>query len=280
MNNIYNTHTMNNILYKISNPFKRLYSSRLPHSVSSKFPIIGNYSNVSVCNNEVIKKINLPREFFNEVSIIDKLDHPNIIKYKKLYKDSGVIIFDKYELGDLLDNIRLFTSTNNQMHFFKKILLVVGYCHNINIIHTDLKLENILVEYNEALNTYEPILIDFGTSKDLDTIKCYEFNNNIIKLDTHFIGTEGYCAPEIKDYKISTKSDIYSLGIILYIILLKKKPILLHNNQIEWDFNENESKIHFNTVNLIKDMTDVEPENRPSIRDILDYECIDEIYLY
>ena len=52
----------------------------------------------------------------------------------------------------------------------------------------------------------------------------------------------------------------------------------MDNNEIEWDFNENESKIHFNTVDLIKDMTDVEPENRPSIEEILEYDCIDEIY--
>tara|TARA_B110000208_G_scaffold108110_1_gene134037 strand:+ start:186 stop:998 length:813 start_codon:yes stop_codon:yes gene_type:complete len=270
---------MKQILSKTSISFKRLYSSRLPHSVSSKFPIISSYSNVSVFNNEVIKTVNLPREFFNEVNIINKLEHPNIIKYKKIYKDSGKIIFDKYELGDLLDNIRLFTTINKQMRFFKKILLAVGYCHNVKIIHTDLKLENVLIEYDVSTQSYEPILIDFGTSKDIDTIKSFDFTNNtVIKLDTHFIGTEGYCAPEIKEYKISTKSDIYSLGIILYIMLLKKKPILLDNNEIEWDFNENESKIHFNTVDLIKDMTDVEPENRPSIEEILEYDCIDEIY--
>ena len=87
----------------------------------------------------------------------------------------------------------------------------------IIIIHRDLKLENILVKYlNEEKTKYIVKLGDYGISREFDNQKTNRFTS---------IGTPYTKAPEImKNEKYNDKCDLWSLGVIIYILFFKKRP--------------------------------------------------------
>jgi calcium-dependent protein kinase len=83
----------------------------------------------------------------------------------------------------------------------------MAYCHDQHIVHRDLKPENILLE-SKATNA-PIIIVDFGTSRVFDP------NEKMSKK----IGTPFYVAPEILDGIYDEKCDVWSCGVILYIML-------------------------------------------------------------
>ena len=96
---------------------------------------------------------------------------------------------------------------------FKAILNVIDYCHNQNIVHRDIKMENILVDPN----THQIKIIDFGFSLKLSSL------SNVV---TNYCGTPAYMSPEIVK-KIPHQphySDIWALGILLFVMLTGKFP--------------------------------------------------------
>lgn len=88
----------------------------------------------------------------------------------------------------------------------------VSYCHSLGIVHRDLKPENILID-KELNNTLK--LIDFGTSVQ------YSKDREILN-QVH--GTSYYIAPEVLNKKYDERCDIWSIGVILYILLSGKPP--------------------------------------------------------
>ena len=94
----------------------------------------------------------------------------------------------------------------------KQILSAVFYCHSNKIVHRDLKPENILLN-GEDLNSGIKI-IDFGTSRVYKT--GYKM--------TQRYGTPYYVAPEVIDQKYTEKCDIWSCGVICYILLAGTPP--------------------------------------------------------
>ena len=85
------------------------------------------------------------------------------------------------------------------------------YCHDLGIVHRDLKPENVLID-KELNNTLK--IIDFGTSIIVD-------KGTTLKT-TH--GTSYYIAPEVLNKKYDEKCDVWSIGVILYILLSGKPP--------------------------------------------------------
>ena len=94
-----------------------------------------------------------------------------------------------------------------------QIFSAVNYCHSMNIIHRDLKPENILIEKKEG-KKYSIKIIDFGTAK------LYEKN----KKEKKVIGSSYYIAPEVLTENYNQMCDLWSCGVILYILLSGKAP--------------------------------------------------------
>ena len=158
-----------------------------------------------------------------EIELLKQLDHPNIVKLFEYFSDD-----DKYYLiteyckgGDLFDLIkkkRTFSELSASYIMFQ-IFRALIYCHNTHhLVHRDIKPENIVVfrKNNATDDLYDVKLIDFGISKI--------FNKVEKKNDNKIIGSLKYMAPEVFEGKYDEKCDIWSCGVILYILVMEEYP--------------------------------------------------------
>ena len=208
--------------------------------------------------------------FYNEVSALRALDHPNILKLYEYYQDDKnyYLITEFCSGGELFDRI-----TNNgsfseatAANYMKQILSVISYCHDRHIIHRDLKPENLLLDSTEEDANLK--VIDFGTS---------QFFTPGVPL-TDNVGTSYYIAPEILKRNYDEKCDVWSAGINMYILLCGYPPFSgSDDDQIlkkisvgrfffpspEWDDISSEAK------DLITKMLNPDPSVRISAKDAL-----------
>lgn len=140
------------------------------------------------------------------------------------------------------------------------MLSCVNYCHKNNIVHRDLKPENILLEPSKEFDQIK--IIDFGTSLVYDPEK---------QLDEK-LGTPYYIAPEVLNKSYNSKCDIWSVGVIVYI-LLSGQPPFNGSDDKEIMKKVREGKVHFDgpqwqkisteAKNFIKRLLTYDPEKRP-----------------
>jgi calcium-dependent protein kinase len=156
----------------------------------------------------------------NEINILKSLDHPNILKVYEYFntKRKLFLITELCTGGELFDRITNDKKFNEKLasHVMKQLLSAVQFCHANHIIHRDLKPENILIESEEeARKEFFTIkVIDFGTSDKLKKNKMLEKQ----------IGTPFYIAPEVLNNKYNEKCDLWSCGVIMYILLCGVPP--------------------------------------------------------
>ncbi|CAK95072.1 unnamed protein product (macronuclear) [Paramecium tetraurelia] len=152
----------------------------------------------------------------NEVKMLQKLDHPNIIKIHEFYQDERFfyIVTELCTGGELFDKIRQEGSFSEKKaaEIMKQILSAINYCHDEKIVHRDLKPENLLYESDKENSMLK--IIDFGTSKEF--VPNQKLNQKL--------GTPYYIAPEVLKKKYDEKCDIWSCGVILYILLCGYPP--------------------------------------------------------
>lgn len=163
----------------------------------------------------------------NEVDILKGLDHPNIMKIIEFYQDAKAfyIVSEFYNGGELFEKISEAGTFSEQQAAttIKQILSAVNYCHQNKIVHRDLKPENILYESKRDDSPLK--IIDFGTSKHY---------NPETKMNQKF-GTPYYIAPEVLRRKYTEKCDVWSCGVILYILLCGYPPFNGENDKIIMD---------------------------------------------
>ncbi|XP_064025119.1 testis-specific serine/threonine-protein kinase 2 [Pogoniulus pusillus] len=175
---------------------------------------------------KIIDKKNIPPDFVQrflprELKLLRCLSHPSIIRtYEILEVTSGkvYIVMELAEKGDLLNYIRETGAMEEDVACikFQQLASAIKYCHDLELVHRDLKCENILL--NEDLNIK---LSDFGFSKSLSR----DENGNIILSQT-FCGSAAYAAPEVLEgtpYD-PRAADVWSLGVILYAMVYALMP--------------------------------------------------------
>ncbi|XP_042060603.1 CDPK-related protein kinase-like isoform X2 [Salvia splendens] len=153
-----------------------------------------------------------------EVKILRALTgHINLIQFYDAYEDHDnvYVVMELCEGGELLDKILLrggkYTEDDAKLVMIQ-ILNVVSFCHLQGVVHRDLKPENFLFTSKEEDSTLKAI--DFGLS---DFVKPDERLNDIV-------GSAYYVAPEVLHRAYSTEADVWSIGVIAYILLCGSRP--------------------------------------------------------
>lgn len=164
-----------------------------------------------------------------ELAILTQVDHPNIIKFHETYIDYRYvhIVMELSEGGELFEKIVEMHRFTEAMaaSLMKKILSSVKHLHEHGICHRDLKPENFLFSDNSP--DAEIKLIDFGLSKRFGSIQELDPTE---KMHT-IVGTPYYVAPEVLKGSYEFKCDVWSLGVILYIMLCGYPPFEGDNNK-------------------------------------------------
>src|SRR5260370_27987996 len=168
---------------------------------------------------------NIVRHFHQEERILAGLTHPNIAQlYGGDVTKNGLPYFvmeyvEGVRLDDYCRNNRL--PINGRLELFRKICLAVAYAHQRLVIHRDIKPANVRVTSDG-----EPKLLDFGIAKLLEP------GTTAIEQTMTFaaVMTPEYASPEqVRGETMTTASDVYSLGVVLYELLTEQKPYKIDN---------------------------------------------------
>mmetsp|Transcript_11000 Transcript_11000/g.18746 ORF Transcript_11000/g.18746 Transcript_11000/m.18746 type:complete len:277 (+) Transcript_11000:103-933(+) len=204
--------------------------------------------------------------FTNETKILSKTKNlESVINMKEcfIYQNRGYIVMDLMT-EDLFNRSESLESMDDIKYIFLQVCQAVQDLHNMHISHLDLKPENILLSIDDSIK-----LCDFGSSVMW----------NIDDTCNKVIGSEYYIAPEILrggSYS-STKADIWSLGVILYLLVTGNFPyggnseFDIHSNYLKGNTNLESSKgyIDEDCYELLSKMLSKDPESRPSIKKVL-----------
>ena len=148
-------------------------------------------------------------KFIYESQLLSSLEHPNILPAYDVGSDEGnpYILMKLLEGDDLKDFLTYEPPLSLKLKIFEKICDAIAYAHNNEVVHLDLKPENIQVSA-----TLEVTVCDWGSARrftDLDS--------------SELVSTPGYIAPEAFEGNLSEQCDIFALGAIFYEILVSKK---------------------------------------------------------
>ena len=217
---------------------------------------------IYACKKMIKKNIKDIKSFNNEIDILSKCDHPNIIRlYEIIEGEKNVnLIMEECKGGQLFKKIQLkniIKMTEKEIaKIFKEIMIAVNYLHNRGICHRDLKPENILFLNNEKNSPIK--LVDFGLGKIFGNYG--NLYNNEMKC---IVGTKFYVSPEVLKGKYDQFCDIWSCGVILYLMLSGNFPFYGRNDDEIYD-KILEMKVEFpekywknidkDAINLIKKM--------------------------
>lgn len=206
-----------------------------------------------------------------EVQLLRRLDHPNIVKYKNNFfmGDTLVIVMQYCEGGDLAMYIKDMAKKKLRiqevqiMNYLVQVVQALQYIHSERILHRDLKTSNLFLMQRQSIVK----LGDFGISRVLE---------GSIEAAITVVGTPYYMSPEVCENKPYTyKSDVWSLGCVLYELCMLKHAFFADNllglvYKIVSDKYEPIPEKYSKQLNvLIQRMLEKNAERRMSVREIL-----------
>jgi len=224
----------------------------------------------------------------NEISLMEKAKKNKYsIKLKDCFKDSHGLVYIvtdyiKTQLIDLINELNGLPEATTK-RIFTQLVSFMRFLHSKNIIHGDLKVDNIVLKTGKigeiTGNNISIRVLDFGFAK--------RFTHNSQR-SRSFRGTRGYMAPEVvinRETRTSFepfKAEIYSLGVVLYAILFGKLPFEDHSGAPYYE-NVNfagsredlcipkftiDKKNTTIVADLLEQMLDLNPQKRPTINEV------------
>jgi serine/threonine protein kinase len=176
---------------------------------------------IKILNKEYVHNDNIRKRFLAEARNLFGMSHPNIIKVTDLIDHGDTVAFvmeyiDGETLKEYLDK-KGKLSEKKIKEIFSQMLEAVGYVHEQGLIHRDIKPSNFMIAPKGQIK-----LLDFGIAKNTDTQSADYTQTGTMQN----MGTPMYMSPEqIKSTKdVTLQSDIYSLGVVLWQMVMGKKP--------------------------------------------------------
>jgi serine/threonine protein kinase len=174
-------------------------------------------SSKEVCAVKYIKIHKKNQEIVNsEVDIMRSLDHPNVVKTHAVYKSKQSVSFvmEMYSGGDLFDAVteKRFVGEAANARIIRQILVGVKHLHDMHLAHCDLKLANIMLTNNSANATVK--IIDFGEAQ-------YVSEGSLLSVE---VGSPSYMAPEVLDLQYNESNDMWSIGVVVFVMLCGFNP--------------------------------------------------------
>ena len=214
------------------------------------------------------------KSILNEINILKKLDHPNILKILEFYysSDKFFIITEFCTGGELYKEIKkrnIFPEDQTAFVLYQ-IFSAIRYCHKMRIIHEDIKPENIMITKRDKNNYLYIKLIDFGTAK------IFKEGN----MQEGMIGSAYYIAPEVIDGKYNELCDIWSIGVIMYIMLIGSPPFDGDSDEeilrsirkgVYRTSSRNYKNISDNAKDLMKKLLEYNPSKRITAKNALNH---------
>ncbi|KAK7306523.1 hypothetical protein VNO77_44470 [Canavalia gladiata] len=169
---------------------------------------------IKVLNKEMLMRVGMKEHIKREISVMRLVRHPNIVQLYEVMasKTKIYLAMELVKAGELFHKVSQGRLKEDMARkYFHQLIDAVGYCHSQGVYHRDLKLENLLLDENGDLK-----ITDFGLSALVKSRK----NDDDYLLHTT-CGTPAYVSPEIIKKKAydGAKADIWSCGVILYVLL-------------------------------------------------------------
>ncbi|XP_067861427.1 serine/threonine-protein kinase 33-like [Heptranchias perlo] len=258
------------------------------------FGVVVQATHIPTHTKWAIKKLNKEkagsyavRMLEREIAILKMVNHEHIIKLEEVYETPKKVylVIEFCELGELKGILaeKGHLSESETKHIISSLASAIFYLHKNDIIHRDLKLENILVKSSDNADDNELKLnikvTDFGLSvlKDVAGV-----GRKSMLQDT--CGTPLYMAPEIiNNYDYSQQCDLWSIGIIMYTLLCGQAPFTattpeklyeeIKKGELDFSHSSLES-ISESARCVLKDLLIVDPAHRMTASELLDHHWI------
>ncbi|XP_020237875.1 CBL-interacting serine/threonine-protein kinase 5-like [Cajanus cajan] len=177
---------------------------------------------IKVINKEQVRKEGMMEQIKREIAVMRLVRHPNVVELKEVMATKTKIFFvmEYVRGGELFAKISKGKLKEDQARkYFQQLISAVDYCHSRGVSHRDLKPENLLLDDNENLK-----ISDFGLSALPEQLRY----DGLLHTQC---GTPAYVAPEVlrkKGYD-GSKADIWSCGVVLYVLLAGFLPFQHEN---------------------------------------------------
>ncbi|ESN90088.1 hypothetical protein HELRODRAFT_116619 [Helobdella robusta] len=213
-----------------------------------------------------------------EVALLKESDyHPNVIRYFCMEQDQQfnyiALELCPFTLHDVIEMGLSASCDLDLRDVLKQMLSGIAHLHSLNIVHRDVKPQNVLLSCPTPSTKYRAMISDFGLCKKLLP------NKNSVSKTTGATGTDGWIAPEMfsTNPKTMTKAvDVFSCGCVIhYVLSMGVHPF---GDAINRQANIMKTSFNFDSLtgedretakNLIKSMIDQTPEKRPTISQTL-----------
>jgi calcium-dependent protein kinase len=211
-----------------------------------------------------------------EVNTLSRLDHPNILKLYELYEDKQYFYFISEALtgGYLMDYLTMERNLSEQLaaKIIKQVLKALAYCHSRGILHGNLSMESLILQSAPTDGNVHVVVLGIGSV-------CLQQDRERLRGKSSF-----YVAPETLRNAQTEKTDVWSSGVILHLLLCGNPPFNGPTPDSILEHIGDESNVTFpqelwdgvsaEAINLLRGMLVKDPSARISVAECLNHPWI------